>query len=74
MPEVSRVIPNPFCHGELNLFRRYRVGKNLATRHYDQAIVLPNSFKSALVPFFAGISKRTGFIGEMRSVLLNDAR
>ena len=74
MPEVSAVIPNPFKHGELSVFKRYQVGKSLASRRYDQAIVLPNSFKSALVPFFAQIPKRTGFIGEMRSILLNDAR
>src|SRR5690606_8579804 len=41
---------------------------------YDQAILLPNSLKSALVPFFAGVPKRTGWKGEMRYGLLNDIR
>jgi heptosyltransferase-2 len=74
MPEVHEVIINPFPHGALQLTARYRLGKQLRTAHYDQAIVLPNSLKSALAPFFAGIPLRTGFVGEMRYGLLNDAR
>lgn len=74
MPEVNEVIINPFPHGALNLLERYRLGKQLRIEQYDQAIVLPNSLKSALVPFFAGIRLRTGFVGEMRYGLLNDAR
>ena len=74
MPEVHATIESPFGHGELALKRRYALGRSLAARKFDQAIVLPNSFKSALVPFFAGIAQRTGFVGEMRRGLLNDAR
>ena len=74
MPEVDDVITNPFPHGALQLVARYRLGKQLRTAGYDQAMVLPNSFKSALVPFFAHIPLRTGFIGEIRYGLLNDAR
>src|SRR5574340_449703 len=53
MPEVHDVIINPFPHGSLQLAARYRLGKQLRAARYDHAIVLPNSFKSALVPFFA---------------------
>ena len=74
MPEISEVIINPFPHGALQLKERYQLGKKLALNQYDQAIVLPNSLKSALVPFFAGIPVRTGYIGEFRFGLLNDAR
>ena len=74
MPEVHAVFANPFPHGELKLGARYRLGKQLRDARYDQAIILPNSFKSALIPFYARIPLRTGFVGEMRYGLLNDAR
>jgi heptosyltransferase-2 len=74
MPEVRRVIESPFGHGDLKLGERRRLGHELAREGYDQAIVLPNTFKSALTPFFAGIRTRTGYIGELRHWLLTDAR
>ncbi|MDZ4200916.1 MAG: lipopolysaccharide heptosyltransferase II [Gallionella sp.] len=74
MPEVDGIINNPFPHGALQLVARYRLGRQLREARYDQAIVLPNSLKSALASFFAGIPLRTGFVGEMRYGLLNDAR
>jgi len=74
MPEVDETITNPFSHGALALGARFRLGKKLRGAQYDQAIVLPNSLKSALVPFFAHIPLRTGFVGEARYGLLNDAR
>lgn len=74
MPEVNDVIVNPFPHGALQLSQRRALGKSLRAAHYDQTIVTPNSWKSALVPFFARIPLRTGFVGESRYGLLNDAR
>jgi len=71
MPEIDEVIESPFDHGELALAARWRLGRSLRSRGYDEAIVLPNSFKSALVPFFAGIPLRAGFAGESRYGLLN---
>ncbi|AOU97048.1 lipopolysaccharide heptosyltransferase II [Acidihalobacter yilgarnensis] len=72
MPEVRRAIPQPLGHGRLALAERYRLGRRLRTDAYDWALVLPNSFKSALIPWFAGIPRRTGFRGEFRYGLLND--
>ncbi len=74
MPEVSRGVVMPLGHGKLELGTRWRLGKSLGTVGYDQAIVLPNSLKSALIPAFAGIPQRTGFRGEMRYFLINDMR
>jgi heptosyltransferase-2 len=74
MPEVSRAIELPLQHGEVKLRARYQLAKSLRARHYDQAIILQNSFKSALIPWFAGIPKRTGWRGEYRYFVLNDMR
>ena len=73
MPEVNQALSFPLGHGVLDIASRRRIGKRLAGQ-YDQAILLPNSLKSALVPFFAGIPQRTGWRGEMRYGLLNDIR
>lgn len=74
MPEVSEAVVMPLGHGSLALGERYRLGKQLRAKRYDRAYILPNSFKSALVPFFAGIPVRTGWKGEMRYGLLTDLR
>ncbi|WOA53959.1 ADP-heptose--LPS heptosyltransferase RfaF [Dickeya solani] len=74
MPEVHQALPMPLGHGMLALGERRRLGVSLREQRYDRAYVLPNSFKSALVPFFAGIPHRTGWRGEMRYGLLNDLR
>lgn len=74
MPEVTETIEMPLGHGKLGLLQRIRLGKTLREHRYTQAILLPNSWKSALTPYFAAIPKRTGYIGECRWGLLNDAR
>lgn len=74
MPEVNEALSMPLGHGALALGERRRLGKALRPQGYDRAYVLPNSFKSALVPFFAAIPRRTGWRGEMRYGLLNDVR
>jgi heptosyltransferase-2 len=71
MPEVAEVLAAPLRHGPLQLRARWRLGRDLRHRRYDQAIVLPNSWKSALVPFFADIALRSGYVGESRYGLLN---
>jgi heptosyltransferase-2 len=74
MPEVARGIELAVGHGELGLGRRRALGRDLRRERYSQAIVLPRSAKAALVPWFAGVPRRTGFRGEWRYGLLNDVR
>jgi heptosyltransferase-2 len=74
MAEVRQVIPHSIAHGEWAWHKRYQLAQAFRTRHYQQAVVLPNSWKSALIPFWANIPKRTGYVGEWRYGLLNDLR
>jgi len=74
MPEVDNAIAMPVGHGSLQLGVRRQLGRELKKTGYQQAFVLPNSLKSALVPWFAGIPRRIGWRGEMRYGLLTDLR
>ncbi|MFK7732421.1 MAG: lipopolysaccharide heptosyltransferase II [Pseudomonadales bacterium] len=74
MPEVRHAIRMPLGHGQFDLMARRKLGKQLKSAGYQKAFVLPNSWKSALVPWFAGIPIRSGWRGEMRYGLLNDLR
>jgi heptosyltransferase-2 len=74
MPEVRRGFALAAGHGDLALVARTRLGRSLRGERYDRAIVLPRSFKSALVPWLARVPSRTGFDTEMRRLLLNDLR
>jgi lipopolysaccharide heptosyltransferase II len=74
MPQVRAAIELPVTHGELALRRRWSLGRELHARRYGRALVLPRSFKSALVPFFARIPERVGYRGEMRYGLLTQVR
>ena len=71
MPQITEVVDSPFVHGELSLKARHRLARQLAQRGYQRAYVLPNSIKSALIPFLADIPERIGFVGETRYGLIN---
>ena len=71
MPEIDEIIENPFGHGQLNLRDRLKVARDIKSRQYDTTYVLPNSLKSALIPFFAKIPNRVGYTGEFRFGLIN---
>jgi heptosyltransferase-2 len=61
MPEVDEVIEADLRHGRLQLGERWRIAQHLKERAYDRAIVLPNTWKAALIPFLAGIPARAGY-------------
>jgi heptosyltransferase-2 len=75
MPEIADSFELAVPHGRLALPARHRLARRLgAGGYYDRAIVLPRSFKAALLPLLAGIPERVGFRGEARFGLLTDAR
>ncbi|NNM59288.1 MAG: lipopolysaccharide heptosyltransferase II [Legionellales bacterium] len=74
MPEVHQSISMPIGHGQFAFKLRKKIANELKTNHYDIAYILPNSFKSALIPWWAKIPKRVGWRGEMRYLTLNDIR
>lgn len=71
MDDITEVVESPFGHGQVSLKARWQLARQLAARGYDAVYVLPNSLKSALVPFLAGIPQRIGFTGESRYGLIN---
>jgi heptosyltransferase II len=73
MPGVRQPVSFSAGHGQLGLRERLTLARRLR-ESYDQALILPNSLKSALVPFLARIPRRTGYLGECRYGLLNDPR
>lgn len=74
MREVAHSIELPLQHGALQWGARRQIGRQLASGGYTSAYVLPNSWKSALLPWFAGIPRRVGWLGEGRYGLLNQTR
>lgn len=71
IPAVNEIITADFHHGALQWTERKLLAKQLATKKYEAAYVLPNSFKSALIPWLAKIPHRIGYQGEMRWGLIN---
>jgi heptosyltransferase-2 len=69
MAGVQAVLELPFRHGALQWAERRALGQAWQGR-FDRAYVCPNSLKSALLPWFAGVPQRIGYLGEWRRGLL----
>jgi heptosyltransferase-2 len=74
MRGIVEIIASPFRHGELGIGRRRAFAREIRSRGYTCCFVLPNSFKSALIPWLAGIPRRIGYGGEARRPLLTEVR
>ena len=71
--EVNEVIEAKFEHKQLQWALRKELAKQIESKQYQACFVLPNSFKSALIPWLANIPLRIGYRGEMRFGLINIA-
>ena len=71
MEEVNHVHESTFRHGKLQLKERWKMAHFLKALKYDQAYVLPNTLKFALIPWLAAVPLRIGYLGESRYGLLN---
>ena len=74
MAEIDQVVQIDIGHGTLGLGARWRLGREIAKYGCGTAFVLPNSWKSALLPLMAGVPRRIGWHGEVRFGLLTDRR
>ncbi len=70
MAECKHTLVLPFSRGSLEWSKRRDWASSIQGQ-FDESYVCPNSFKSALLPFLAGIPLRVGYTGEMRFGLLN---
>lgn len=70
-PQVHEVIEAKFEHKKLQWNLRKQLAKEIEAKNYQACFVLPNSFKSALIPWLANIPFRIGYRGELRFGLIN---
>jgi len=69
--EVHEIIEAQFEHKQLQWKLRKQLAKEIESKKYQASFVLPNSFKSALIPWLANIPFRIGYRGELRFGLIN---
>lgn len=74
MPGVRAGVVFDLPRKQLALGKHRELAAALRERNYGTALIMPRTWKSALAPALAGIPERTGFVGEFRFGLLNDAR
>jgi heptosyltransferase-2 len=70
MPAKPNVIEMAFSHGKIELSKRINLAKHIKMLGFDQAILLPNSWKSILIPVLAQIPEIFAYKGELRSLFI----
>jgi lipopolysaccharide heptosyltransferase II len=69
----DRVIPYTPAAGRGDLAAKWRAARQLAQEGFDLAVLLPNSFESAMIARLAGIARIIGYDRDGRGWLLSDA-
>jgi heptosyltransferase-2 len=72
--EVAELIEADLRHGQLQWGLRRTLAAQIKKRNYASCYVLPNSLKSALIPWLANIPVRIGYQGELRRILLTETK
>jgi heptosyltransferase-2 len=72
--EVAEIIEADLRHGQLQWGLRRALAAQIKKRKYASCYVLPNSLKSALIPWLANIPVRIGYQGELRRFLLTETK
>jgi heptosyltransferase-2 len=72
--EVNELIEADLRHGQLQWGLRRALAAQIKKRNYASCYVLPNSLKSALIPWLATIPARIGYQGELRRFLLTETK
>jgi lipopolysaccharide heptosyltransferase II len=74
MPELRQAVVVDLPRSRIALKDQLALARRLKRENYGSALIMPRTWKAALAPFLARIPERTGFVGELRFVLLNDVR
>jgi heptosyltransferase II len=72
--EVTELIEADLRHGQLQWGLRRALVAQIKKCNYASCYVLPNSLKSALIPWLANIPLRIGYQGELRRFLLTETK
>src|SRR5437660_9742107 len=66
MPGIRKAIVHDLPRGRIAMGDQFELAARLRREGYGDALIMPRTWKSALAPMLAGITRRTGFVGEAR--------